>query len=751
MEQFTPGHMFEGKYRIRGELGRGGFGRVYLAHQSGMDRNVALKVLNPDINSDAAATARERFLREVKIISKLRHPNTVTIHDFGETPQGMVYMVLEFVEGETLKSVQRRRGAIDEQRAIQITIQIAKSLSEAHRHGIIHRDLKPANIMLTEMGGEQDFVKVLDFGIARLRDRKHGAADLTTEGLPTGQRALIGTPRYMSPEQVRGEELTGASDVYSLGLMLYEMLSGEPAVQGDTTMALITQQISPEPLQLGNLNRMHPHLQHIVIRAVSKDLTRRYRTVDVFAQELDQARAGIQRERMGYGSGLQEGSNSDNFILNNQYDQYQSGQWSSANRQGPQQSYSSGHYTQPQRPMHTPQQSYPQQHASGGYPAQQRQNHPQHPQHPSGGYPAQNPQQGHPPQQPYPQQQPQPQPQPQSGFQPNDLQRFGDGGYHGGNTNPPQYGGPEETTQRRDQSPSDSVELPEDLPPGPNNFEQSAFEPSRDEPLELDEHAASSSNAKQPQREQRDRGDSLGFAINLAIVLAFALGLLGSLYILFLTMGATVELIIDGPIRFIITVIAALMLPTVPLIAEGGARERYTVEYRFLTKTRRALTAGLVLTLGSSLLLLFAFPNQIVSELRGSPNWFLGNTSPHEEQGLTALNRKFSYAYADLVEKSGAKTGLYNPADHAVPLPPKPTRPQNDAATDAEDAPAGDAPESEEAFERRPAKEAKQAPKRNPMRDATRQKRGRTRSADTGEDAPTPPTQKERDPDYVEW
>lgn len=354
MQQLRKGYIFEGKYRIEGELGRGGFGMVYQAHQIGMERAVALKVLNPDMSAHAARTARERFMREVRIISKLRHPNTVTIHDFGETVEGMVYMVLEFVDGETLKDRLRRRGAMEELRAINVAIQIAKSLSEAHRHGIIHRDLKPANIMLTELGSDPDYVKVLDFGVARLRSADP-AAELTSHGLPPGERELIGTPRYMSPEQVRGEELTGASDVYSLGLIIYEMLTGEAAVQGDTTMALITQQISPEPLRMLQLQAVHPHLQHLLRHATEKRLDARYRTVDILAQELELVADALKRPATNFRS-----SGHEEFLMGNHYEQGHDpmrqswGQPQQAWGQ-PQQGFQSGHhnYPPPGQPMPT--------------------------------------------------------------------------------------------------------------------------------------------------------------------------------------------------------------------------------------------------------------------------------------------------------------------------------------------------------------------------------------------------------------
>lgn len=296
--------IFEDSYRIVHELGRGGFGVIYLAHQIAMERPVALKVLRPGV-CDLDPTARKRFLREVKIISKLRHPNTVTIHDFGETDEGVVYMVLEYVDGEDLRSVLNHHGPQSPMRALGFARQIARSLAEAHDQGIIHRDLKPDNIMLTDLEGDADFVKVLDFGVARLRDSD---VDLTSVGVPDGQRALMGTPRYMSPEQVRGEELTPAADLYSLGLLLYEMLFATPAVEGDTILELIRQQNSSDPLALDGIETLPGPIAGLLRRATAKSLEDRFSSGEEFSTAIDDAAA-----RMSAEFGAQQNSESQEF------------------------------------------------------------------------------------------------------------------------------------------------------------------------------------------------------------------------------------------------------------------------------------------------------------------------------------------------------------------------------------------------------------------------------------------------------
>lgn len=284
-----PGDSFEGKYEIVRELASGAFGTVYLAEQEGMDRYVAIKVLKPEM--ETRQQVKERFLREVRIISKLRHPNTVTIHDFGAPDDGSIYMVLEFIEGNTLKELLYKHNSLSPRRAANLFKQVLASLAEAHRHDVIHRDLKPANIMVTDLETQDDFVKVLDFGVARLR--KGEEKDLTNVGLEEGERQLIGTPRYMSPEQVRGEDLSGASDLYSLGLMLYEVITGEKAVKGDTTMALITTQIDDKPLKLPLLDRIHPELRQIIHNLTAKNAKNRYSSAQKVAKKLDEF---LQRE-----------------------------------------------------------------------------------------------------------------------------------------------------------------------------------------------------------------------------------------------------------------------------------------------------------------------------------------------------------------------------------------------------------------------------------------------------------------------
>ncbi len=673
--QLNKGHIFEGRYRIQGELGRGGFGMVYKAYQVGMDRHVALKVLNPEINAQAARTARERFLREVRIISKLRHPNTVTIHDFGETVDGMVYMVLEYVDGETLKDVLKRRGALDEASTMDIGKQIAKSLSEAHRHGIIHRDLKPANIMLTELGGEQDFVKVLDFGVARLRGGRTNDdnPDLTSVGLPEGERELIGTPRYMSPEQVKGEELTGASDVYSLGLILYEILSGEPAVLGDTTMALITQQISPEALRLPNIARIHPSFQQIIRSATQKSLQHRFRTVDVLAQEIE--KASMSMSRMQSGGFAQPGfaSQSNDLLMGNNYEPYQqpSGQWHNTqppmgpnNQFQTQQGGWGGATNTPSGQMMAPQMPSGQPHFQDDYnrPPGFRTN-------PSGMQPvvganpsgvhnygaAQFPNHGQFPGGPHPGH--------ASGFNnhPTAMQQNPSGLRQ-------EWGGVDVDRPTTPAMPALQRNAPlgapafsglAELPPVPDDSDNPFAVPTS--PPDIDEQRARKGKAP-------NKGGGVGsnpddaiipFAFALIGLLVAVAALFSTLYLVFILLGAALSQIVSGPIQFVVAVIAALVIPTVPLIAEGGKRERFKVVDSKLNRIRKALTVGVVTGLCSCLLVCFAMPSPVIDSLRTDPNWFLNEDEPEQESRPAQINRKVSLKAADIVEESMVATGMY--------------------------------------------------------------------------------------------
>jgi len=222
------GRVVDDRYRVLARIGRGGMGAVYRALQIATQREVALKVIRADL--PAAATLR--FMREARATSALCSLHTVTTYDFGQTDDGMPYLVLELLDGCGLDKLLRSEGHLHWQRAVRIIAQAAVSLEEAHSKGIIHRDLKPANIFLADFGPHEEFVKVLDFGVAKLH-----ASSVDWEVTRTG--TVLGTPAYMSPEQARGDDLDGRSDLYALGVILYEMLAGRPPFHADKPLTIL--------------------------------------------------------------------------------------------------------------------------------------------------------------------------------------------------------------------------------------------------------------------------------------------------------------------------------------------------------------------------------------------------------------------------------------------------------------------------------------------------------------------------------
>ncbi|MEA2172498.1 MAG: eukaryotic-like serine/threonine-protein kinase [Blastocatellia bacterium] len=227
-----------GRFRIEREIGTGGMGTVYRATHLGLERPVAVKIIKPEFASDPDVT--ERFMREARTMARLRHPHAAFIFDAGNLPDGRHFIVMEFVEGETLSDVLVKEGRFTPQRAVRIASDICDVLAEAHRLGIVHRDLKPSNIMLNERG-----VCVLDFGVAKVLAT---SADATATHATTGSGIIIGTPRYMSPEQCLGQSIGARSDLYSLGVLVYEMLAGRPPfVDLLSSAVLIKQATAPPP------------------------------------------------------------------------------------------------------------------------------------------------------------------------------------------------------------------------------------------------------------------------------------------------------------------------------------------------------------------------------------------------------------------------------------------------------------------------------------------------------------------------
>ena len=267
------GRLIEGRYRVIEKLGAGGMGAVFVAEQTAVGRKVAIKVLGHEVASDKNAV--RRFMQEARAASALSHPNTITIHDFGQTPEGELYLVMELVPGQTLSAVLRNSGALPPARAAHMAHQILNALQEAHGAGIIHRDLKPENVIVSPRSGNPDFLKVLDFGLAKLTEGADSANGLTQ----TGQ--VFGTPGYMAPEQAKGERCDGRADLYAVGVMLYEMLSGRRPFEGDSPLSVLVKHIQEPPPPFETLVPpvfVPPALCEVVFRTLSKDREARYPT-----------------------------------------------------------------------------------------------------------------------------------------------------------------------------------------------------------------------------------------------------------------------------------------------------------------------------------------------------------------------------------------------------------------------------------------------------------------------------------------
>lgn len=266
------GRVVAGRYEVVRKLGQGGMGAVYAALQRPLGRTVALKVLLSELTADPVATAR--FEKEALAVSRLAHPNIVTLFDFGRTEEGLSYLVMEFLEGTTLRVLMQGEGPLSPGRTVRVMTHTARALAEAHRLDTIHRDLKPDNVMLVPVTGESDFAKVLDFGVAKL---KKGMGVESHETL-TGKQVLLGTPRYMSPEQVNGITDDPRSDLYALGVMAFEMLAGRAPFEAPTPVKVLLKHLQEPPPSLLEVNpacRASPALQALVSLLLHKDPAQR--------------------------------------------------------------------------------------------------------------------------------------------------------------------------------------------------------------------------------------------------------------------------------------------------------------------------------------------------------------------------------------------------------------------------------------------------------------------------------------------
>jgi serine/threonine protein kinase len=274
-DQYVGKNIAGNQFRIVQKIGSGGMGAVYKAEQPEMNRFVGIKILHSKYL--ARTDLVSRFRREARAMSHLSHPNTARVFLYGQLEDGSCYFVMEYLEGRNLAQIVRAEGPMDPERAINIMVQVCGALEEAHQVGIIHRDLKPENIFLTQQGGIRDYPKVLDFGLAKVTERemRPGSLILTQEGM------VFGTPEFMSPEQARGEKLDGRSDIYSLGVILYELLTGK--------LPFDAKHINEPPMPLVQRapgREFPPGLEEALQRSLAKRREDRFPTATAFAQSL---------------------------------------------------------------------------------------------------------------------------------------------------------------------------------------------------------------------------------------------------------------------------------------------------------------------------------------------------------------------------------------------------------------------------------------------------------------------------------
>ena len=283
---FTPstddpqiGTVLAGKYRIRDVIARGGMGRIYRAEQMPLGRTVAIKVLSVRFETDEDPGFEDRFFLEAATLARLKHPNTVTVFDYGIDGDETFYMVMEFVEGRTLSHLLQTQGPMQPTRALRIAYEIARSLTEAHALGIVHRDLKPSNVMVVPTD-EGETVKVVDFGIVKVLE------DSPIMDTITRPDRMVGSPRYMAPEQIRKGDIDGRTDIYSLGVLLYEMLTGHPPFKGDNSIKTLMAHIQePVPPMADKTDRSIPlPAEQLVRRCLQKKPENRFPDVTVFKQ-----------------------------------------------------------------------------------------------------------------------------------------------------------------------------------------------------------------------------------------------------------------------------------------------------------------------------------------------------------------------------------------------------------------------------------------------------------------------------------
>src|SRR5271156_666620 len=288
-DPFIGRDILNGQFQILQKIGSGGMGAVYKALQPDMNRMVGGKILHPKLAGRKDLVSR--FRREARAMSQLSHPNTTKVFLYGELDDGSLYIIMEFLEGKNLNQTVRSEGAFPYQRALPVLIQACGALDEAHTQGIIHRDLKPENIFLCQQGAMKDYPKVLDFGLAKVTERemRPGSVILTQEGM------VFGTPEFMSPEQAQGKVLTPGSDIYSLAVILYEVLTGKLPFEAKTAMEYIQHHVTTKPIALSSrvAGKTFPALlAQVIDRALAKKAEDRFTSAADFGAAMGAVLAG---------------------------------------------------------------------------------------------------------------------------------------------------------------------------------------------------------------------------------------------------------------------------------------------------------------------------------------------------------------------------------------------------------------------------------------------------------------------------
>ncbi len=278
-----------GDYTITRKLGEGGMGAVYLANQPTINQDIAIKVLHG--KAAESEEIKERFNREARVISMLTHPNIIRVFIFGRTPQNLMYLAMEYVSGRSLRD-ELKLGIMDELVAIKIVKQMCSALAESHDLGIVHRDLKPDNVLLTSFRGENNFVKILDFGIAKITNQSN-EKQLTQAGI------VYGTPEYLSPEQAQAKDLDNRTDIYSIGVMLYEMMTGKVPFESTSAVQILTMHVFNDPLPPSKMasRPISPTMEGIIMKAMAKDPNHRFQNALEMFQALTMREAEILHER----------------------------------------------------------------------------------------------------------------------------------------------------------------------------------------------------------------------------------------------------------------------------------------------------------------------------------------------------------------------------------------------------------------------------------------------------------------------